>query len=801
MWEYPLCLRSRFEAFVQNLPKSVSHLFFDSVANIRGHLAAAVPQSDQILLLGPPYKVPKDSSLQSDEILKSLRLGDEEDDPTSTHSQTQKTLLVSSSSERSGSRRLFLFSKKDLSENAPKPEPCSLGPTELQLPTEAPGPSPLDFSQHPQQPLHQALAAYERQFMLYLTQGRVLADGADLRLGAVRKCVQEQAVMCRALRAAVSNLSDHFAAAARTRAEFSVTFTEKTSAHAKLLQQFDSILNNDLANVPLHPSLVAIAQASGRTMETLLDTVPVDRERAWAQQCNTAHQRLATLFRELDTAFGELGTTEDRQAEASQDLQAEKDVEALWAEVMGTATTICDAQAKRLEQLTAGHRDVVGVISNALNGDANELQNAFSPLQEMSTSSKDLVPNMIEDDKTLIALMERVSTSKTEAMKRMKVRLRDVSLAQSSIQRVLASVSVLRDALTQQTENMVHLEHVAELADSYQHFLSEIKRRRAYGQAVSSSSAAMMERLASMRDDEVKAREKFLRGPGRHLMPAFFDTFVPTLATPPPLFTPQLPAMVELDALPNIPETITMSGDPESGESGVSEMQQSASTRESDTPQVRRQSSSCAGEKQQDRLIVSADEASGTDLILDPADVATTAAADAEVKTLAYENAVLRQALERLGGKPPRTYIEESRGVVDQAEIAALRKELMLAKSKAKVAQEALRAAKASSIDGSGLSDKISHSSFEVGDVGLFMPTGRGSGGKRSYLAFHTNCPNRFLSPDCVEGSPDYVLGRIVYQEKLKAGETGTDANPYGLQLGTPFYVLTVEVLKPPAKP
>lgn len=63
-----------------------------------------------------------------------------------------------------------------------------------------------------------------------------------------------------------------------------------------------------------------------------------------------------------------------------------------------------------------------------------------------------------------------------------------------------------------------------------------------------------------------------------------------------------------------------------------------------------------------------------------------------------------RPALERLG-KPPPTYIEESRvadskiGVVDQAEIAALRKELMQAKSRAKGAQQALRAVKVNSID------------------------------------------------------------------------------------------------------
>lgn len=800
------------------------------VANIRGLLAGAVLPQDQILLLGPPYKVPKDSTLQSEEVLHALQLGDKEDDPFGAGPSNMDTsvakprLLSETSSERSGARRLFLFSRQALSENAPEPIPCRLEPMSLQLPTEAPGPSPLNFSQQPQQPLYQALAAYERQFMLYLAQGRVLADGADMRLVALRQCIQEQAIMCRALRAAVSNLSDHFAAAARTRAEFSVIFASKTSNHSNLLQRFESIMNQELANIPLHPALVAIARASGRNMHSLLDTVPVERERAWAMQCQNSHQRLVALFSDLEKAFNELGTTADRQEESKKDLQAEQDVEDMWAEAQGDATKICTLQAQRLEQLTSGHREVVKIITSAIHSDPNEIQNSFSPLQELSNKSKDVVPSMSEDDNKLKLLMERVASAKTEAMKRMKIRLREISVAQSSIQRTLLSVGVLRDALTQQTENMVHLEHVSELANSYRHFLTELQRRRAYGKAVTASSIAMMERLASMRADEVKAREKFLRGPGRHLMPAFFDLFVPTLATPPPLFTPQLPAMVELDTLPDVSDAeFAVTAEAEKDDSGSVVMQQSTAAAQSgqgsastltvsatDSQQQQSQGSDQDGrvERQQrrpsDQLIVSADEASGADLILDPAaDAAVTAVADAEMKTLAYENAVLRQALERMGGKPPKSYIEESMAkdkkggdVAHESELGAIRKELKEAKSRARIAEEALQVANVKEQE-SGPSDKISHSSFAVGDVGLFMPTGRGSGGKRTYLAFHTNCPHRYLSTDCVKGSPDYVLGRIVYQEELVAGEVGTDANPYGLHVGTPFWVLTVEVLTP----
>ena len=68
----------------------------------------------------------------------------------------------------------------------------------------------------------------------------------------------------------------------------------------------------------------------------------------------------------------------------------------------------------------------------------------------------------------------------------------------------------------------------------------------------------------------------------------------------------------------------------------------------------------------------------------------------------------------------------------------ALRQELAEAKAQVTAAKASLLAAEAATdtkVDDSAVGrrtvddDRISHSSFAVGDVGLFMPTGRGSGG------------------------------------------------------------------------
>jgi len=318
-----------------------------------------------------------------------------------------------------------------------------------------------------------------------------------------------------------------------------------------------------------------------------------------------------------------------------------------------------------------------------------------------------------------------------------------------------------------------------------------------------------MERLASMRSDEVAAREIFLRGSGRHLMPAFFNVFAITLAMPPPLFTPQFPAMVEMDSLPDV--GVAADSDQLSTAAPTTEVSASSSSKN-----VQLSSASAPqeadDEHDQQSLIVSADEQSHE--IMEETLKEDRMVDEAERKTLAYENALLRQALERMGCKSPtKTHLEggvaiEKKDMDESENTSALTAELNEMKSKIALLENDLSKAKEEASNAESdltklkesleTNDKISHSSFNAGDVGLFMPTGRAGRAKRTYLAFHSNCPHRYLSPDSIEGSPDYILGRIVFQEEMTAGPLGSESNPFGLHTGTRFWMLSVEVLKVP---
>jgi len=240
--------------------------------------------------------------------------------------------------------------------------------------------------------------------MLDVAKGRAYADGADLRLAACRKCVAEQAVIAQALRAAVSNLADHRSGAARERTQFSAEYSEAASSHTTLLEKFDARLAwkgstvdaegsgavssmvvsgtgkmESLGSISLHPSLVSAARSAGRVMESLLDAVPIDQEKAWAGKCRMAHERLSTSFHELDSAFvTALGTSAHWNESAKSDLAAEEAIKELFQEVESVGTRIRNSQAERLAVLTSNHSEAVRIVSSVVKSESGEGAGGFN---------------------------------------------------------------------------------------------------------------------------------------------------------------------------------------------------------------------------------------------------------------------------------------------------------------------------------------------------------------------------------------------------------------------------------------
>mmetsp|Transcript_15084 Transcript_15084/g.23477 ORF Transcript_15084/g.23477 Transcript_15084/m.23477 type:complete len:223 (-) Transcript_15084:25-693(-) len=92
--------------------------------------------------------------------------------------------------------------------------------------------------------------------------------------------------------------------------------------------------------------------------------------------------------------------------------------------------------------------------------------------------------------------------------------------------------------------------------------------------------------------------------------------------------------------------------------------------------------------------------------------------------------------------------------------------------------------------------NKITFTSFDAGDLVLFLPTSTGD-----YIAFNKGCPFRYLSSESVSAAKaksgdkvEYILGHIIEVDECHAmGVEG--GNPYGLPIGTTYFVCTVTVL------
>lgn len=728
--------------------------------------------------------MPKDSTLRTNETISALRLGDEEDDYFGRTSDTindsndatpDPTNILLAPTEKTGSKRLFLFSKRALGEGAPDPPPCVLDPPPgpLPVPSEsdaAPPPPPSSADTDPT-PLRMALDIYERQFLSNTSKGRAIAEGAARRLDACRKCMAERAVIALALRAAVSNLADHRSSASRERARFGEEYRREAAANVALLDTFDARVvwrrrdgadtsvgttghsgmivsssgtdgrNESLGSIMLHPSLVSAARSAGRVMESLLDAVPIEQEKAWAGKCRIAQEQLSANFQELDEAFANaLGTTASWNEITQGDLAAEESIKALFREVEDVGTRICNSQSERLAILTSNHAESVRIVSAAVNTEPNDTQqgaaganSVFSELEKMSQSTSSIIPSMEADDIILSDLSKRVADEKTNAMQRMKARLRQISIAQIGIAQANKSVTVLRSALSQQNSDIEHLECVVGLPKAYNDFLAEIRRRRAYCIAFRSNASTLLARLDAMRADEVKLRERFLKGSGRFLMPAFYNIFAPTLATSPPTFSPPLPDMAELETLPNVGDNI---GSASLGSENIDSRERAVSSTSTltDCPSSKESlmevSKNLSSTPDNPSLIVSAVDASGNDVIMQTECEEGTPTHrnrdNAECATLMYENAILRQALEREGCKPHRTYIDsqpsakieqQSQDEVSkissmESELAALKTELQQAKIEANELRKAQTTVSSSTDAQQQLCDKISHTSF-----------------------------------------------------------------------------------------
>jgi len=368
--------------------------------------------------------------------------------------------------------------------------------------------------------------------------------------------------------------------------------------------------------------------------------------------------------------------------------------------------------------------------------------------------------------------------------------LRLIADLQSRIHRVrIHHLATQADALQDKARLFTQLQTVRKLPQAHEALCLEIGRRRAYLRASNSKVRACAEQLAQLRLQETERRANFHASHGACL-PKTLLKALPDLAQMPLVFSPTF----EPEPLESLPEIDFFS------DGKLMELHELATL--STTTYLLSAPSDGDDENarvdQDGTLVLSATKRTELDTFIEKESVehyqntTTTTRPDAQIALpqflIQLENAL----------KPIIPNIELT------SDADSFRADRILAIVSALSAATAL-----TSIEGDSSHPRISFCSLNIGDIALFTPlrdsetyASSDSLKKKNrvdFLAFHRNCPNRFLARADVDlilrthdPPPDFVLGRITC---LRCFKVTIEYNPFGLSLGTEFFELSVDPL------
>ncbi|KAH9104419.1 hypothetical protein LEN26_015023 [Aphanomyces euteiches] len=769
-------------------------------------LKTGIPCDDQILLYGPPY-----ARLDPKKSVESYQL-----DPNS--------------------KSIFVYDRRVLSQDNPQVPRVVLHPQTVEMPPVPTTSSSSRLLQDTSSPLLRALFDYETQFHQQYLMGEALENATMARLASADTCLEELRAQGAGVQAALSNLETHHSAMQKRFTPFWKEFQAATDDHAQLLANFGTYVDR-LKDIPLHPALAT------PTRTTLLDCIPLERERDWLLSCQQSHNSLQTKMEGLAATYRGVSDTiassqQNAPVAVPSDLLMQKVALAAKASSLSTMRkTLKDnyeAVSKRVAETTQQTMEEAGSISSAsmnmsfMFGSTHILE-ACRGLDDLFRQHADVLPAMQKIDEEVKAFMNSVAEAKEKYFPVVFAQLKLVSTLQSNIVDFESHLSILRDALAFQKRQFAELKHIEMLPEAYEACLVEIKRRRKYGRLFQLRINEMGEKIVEMRNDEITKREAFLREYGRHLP----RDFAPGLTEKPSHcnvsmrpFDTNLPA-IEDDSVDDPPSELELLKQRcQALEAQVVELR-------AELDEQKKVSCHCDdGYSNSSSLSASVEQTQGpkfplllalaataghntmrnsSEILKDNDEVQrlkeTLYAKESRVTELESEHEALNETVHTLQFNMgmQRNWLKKivtvlELGDVDLESAEGLHECLMQIEDKWKESKAVAEHSEPSP----SLSweeerqSTIAFRSFSYNDLALFLPTfaPNDTNAAKIYLAFHLGCPNRFLSDESIttfyqtqNRYPEYILGRIVFIDERVASERD---NPYRLITGTTFYVLTV---------
>jgi hypothetical protein len=346
-----------------------------------------------------------------------------------------------------------------------------------------------------------------------------------------------------AIDAARANVEVHYSYICKVFSAFMERYTSLQQAQRDVLLNFEHDMEL-LSVTPLHPA----AQSEGRRM--LVDLVPRERLREWANNCRVAREQFAVKVADLEAIFAALRS----------------EVESLF---MTAPSVDLDELGKRMEE-AHGQLDVEASIMQCLEKDFNGVRrlveetvrqmasqradaicppDACAAMEAMVTSHVgDLVPQIRRCDAQLTAFMRNCAECKSQMTCDVYQQLRQISAMQSRIRDMRNKLAVFQEVAAKQGELFAELCLVSRVPNAYRACLAEVVRRRAFAELFANQATQLAERMAQLREKEMGRQEAFKSHVERYI-PGDLQRAL-GLSLPPPLCEVNIPAQER--ALPDV---------------------------------------------------------------------------------------------------------------------------------------------------------------------------------------------------------------------------------------------------------
>ena len=526
-----------------------------SLLKFKAQIAAlvSIPPDDQILLVGPPYKR-----------LESLMCF-ESQPPDSNATQLH----------------VFVYDRRIISEPQRRPIETILAP--LEIPTTLPQllEPPIRASPQSQQqsPLLKALCDYETHFVTNLSRGELYVSLCDQSLTSCKRTLQEELVQIDATSAALSNLRDHFSHTNNSFLQSEEKLLSQQNLHEKLLYSFESNLSK-LKSIPLHNSFIdAIedlqlnitsnvasslnigsgsdgASANSSKMApafgisevvnnakaclnrnqqiTLLDCLPIEKERVWHLRCVEVHQKVQSSLEQLRAVFLQVSNS---VKETSEPL-----INASLDENIHKVEEYCKQQQRSLLSLRDDYKLVYETIATATNDiDEVELVNLLKKFESSrKIQENEILVGMKQKCDLVFEIKKAIGDSKTELTLTMYETMRKIAAIQTDIQfKLKKGLDIMRKWQKGHNEYFNHLDSLSKIPDAYESLLLEIIRRQRFNSLFELRVKEVSSDLSQIRNVEINFRENFMRSQSLNLPPIFFQ-LIPSLKDKPSYFTANL---------------------------------------------------------------------------------------------------------------------------------------------------------------------------------------------------------------------------------------------------------------------